>query len=293
MELLDPKLDVTFKMLFGAPENRDILTAFLRAVLDPPEPIVGVDVLNPEIPRTGRDEKGYILDLRVHLSGGMRIHVELQKLWHDAFFERALTYSARELATQLRPGASYEDLEPVVGILVLDFDPFGRPARFHHIFEILEERERFRLTAHLAFHVLALLNVRRLGAADAVYPVVNWGKFFLDGSDPVALERLAMQDPDIQKAKEALERLSRETYARNQAEHRRLEQLFQENQLKRREAKGKAEGKAESVLHILEARGIAVTPTDRDRILACTDLELLDHWLEKALEALVAAELFG
>jgi hypothetical protein len=149
--------------------------------------------------------------------------------------------------------------------------------------------------------VLTLPNFRRIGAAEAVDPVVNWGKFFLDGSDPAALERLAMQDPDIQKAKEALERLSRETYARNQAEHRRLEQLFHENQMKRREAKakaegeakGRAEGKAEAILRILEARGFEASGADRERILACEDLALLDRWLERSLTAPSVPALFA
>ncbi len=34
MELLSPKIDVVFKMLFSAADNKDILTDFLASVLD-------------------------------------------------------------------------------------------------------------------------------------------------------------------------------------------------------------------------------------------------------------------
>ncbi|MBI2373596.1 MAG: PD-(D/E)XK nuclease family transposase, partial [Deltaproteobacteria bacterium] len=43
---LDPTLDVVFKMLFAAPENRDILIALLTAVLRPASPIRSVEVRN-------------------------------------------------------------------------------------------------------------------------------------------------------------------------------------------------------------------------------------------------------
>jgi predicted transposase/invertase (TIGR01784 family) len=48
---------------------------------------------------------------------------------------------------------------------------------------------------------------------------------------------------------------------------------------------GKAEGLAESVLRILAARGLYVDGESRQRILDCTDLDLLDLWFERALRA--------
>jgi hypothetical protein len=50
-EPLDPKLDVVFKILFADPRARHALIAVLTAVLEPPEPIVDVTVLNPSCPR--------------------------------------------------------------------------------------------------------------------------------------------------------------------------------------------------------------------------------------------------
>jgi hypothetical protein len=39
------------------------------------------------------------------------------------------------------------------------------------------------------------------------------------------------------------------------------------------------EGKAESVLAVLAARGIRTGKKQRERILGCGDLDTLDHWL--------------
>ena len=51
-----------------------------------------------------------------------------------------------------------------------------------------------------------------------------------------------------------------------------------------------AEGEAQSVLKVLQARGLAVPDDVRERILAQKDPERLDRWLEKAIVASSATE---
>jgi hypothetical protein len=60
----------------------------------------------------------------------------------------------------------------------------------------------------------------------------------------------------------------------------------------RGEARGKAEGKAEAILAVLRAHGIALSQGERERILACEDTKKLDAWIERAVAATRAAELF-
>jgi len=63
---------------------------------------------------------------------------------------------------------------------------------------------------------------------------------------------------------------------------------------------GKAEGKregeiagqAKALLAVLEGRGLPMTPTERTRILECTDLERLRAWLLRAAQVRTSAELF-
>jgi hypothetical protein len=56
--------------------------------------------------------------------------------------------------------------------------------------------------------------------------------------------------------------------------------------------RGKAEGEAEAILLVLEARGIDVTPEDRARITACTDLAQLKTWVTRAATAKIVGDLF-
>lgn len=50
-------------------------------------------------------------------------------------------------------------------------------------------------------------------------------------------------------------------------------------------AEGKVEGKAEAIFSILEARDVTVSKIVRGRILSCTDLEVLEGWLRRAMTA--------
>jgi hypothetical protein len=54
---------------------------------------------------------------------------------------------------------------------------------------------------------------------------------------------------------------------------------------------GRAEGMAESVLKLLEARGLAVSPAQREEILRCNDFDRLDRWLLQAAQASPTDEL--
>ncbi|MFJ4079566.1 hypothetical protein ACIP2Z_11465 [Streptomyces iakyrus] len=63
--------------------------------------------------------------------------------------------------------------------------------------------------------------------------------------------------------------------------------LFEETYLE-----GKAEGKAESILSVLDKRGIPVPEATRDRITSCTDLDTLTLWFDRSLTATTAEDLF-
>lgn len=74
-----------------------------------------------------------------------------------------------------------------------------------------------------------------------------------------------------------------------------FEKLFSEAQQRDRElsrAEGKAEGKIEDLLKFLAKRGIALSDAQRQQILECRDLAVLDGWLDRILSVTSADELF-
>jgi len=55
-------------------------------------------------------------------------------------------------------------------------------------------------------------------------------------------------------------------------------------------APGKAEGKAESELLVLAARGLTIEPAQRERILGTTSLATLTAWFEASMTTASVAE---
>ncbi|WP_371603031.1 hypothetical protein OG345_15915 [Streptomyces sp. NBC_01220] len=56
---------------------------------------------------------------------------------------------------------------------------------------------------------------------------------------------------------------------------------------------GRAQGQADSLLLVLDVRGIALTKAAREKITACTDTQLLHQWLERSATATTAEEVFA
>ena len=65
---------------------------------------------------------------------------------------------------------------------------------------------------------------------------------------------------------------------------------FAKKYLSQGEARGKAEGRAGAIIRVLDRRGVVVSPEQRQRILGCSDLAVLDTWLDRSVVAATAAD---
>lgn len=80
------------------------------------------------------------------------------------------------------------------------------------------------------------------------------------------------------KARQEFENFVQETFRQGQSEGR---------------SQGLLRGKAEDVLVVLGAKGIAVSDAIREQIRACTDLDTLQRWLVRAVTATTAEDVLG
>ncbi|MFJ4656521.1 hypothetical protein ACIP5Y_35090 [Nocardia sp. NPDC088792] len=69
--------------------------------------------------------------------------------------------------------------------------------------------------------------------------------------------------------------------------------FFRSETSQRLRAEGKAQGLAGAILKSLNARGIDVRPETQERIIGCTDPEVLDTWLDRSFTVDSADDLFG
>ena len=115
MVLLDPKLDVVFKLLFADPKNERLLTSLIEAVLRPPLPIASLTVLDREVRKEQVEERGIFLDVLVALDDGTRINIEMQCDLRGAVPDRWLYGWARLFSSGIDRGeADADDGAPLV-----------------------------------------------------------------------------------------------------------------------------------------------------------------------------------
>lgn len=287
---LDPKLDIAFWMLFGAEQNRPLLLSLLNAVLQPSVPIESVEVLHAQPERFSFDDKSIALDLRVRLVDGRQIDVEMQSFRRRALRERGLYYWARLFSGQLHRGDEYGALRPCTVILITNFKELENP-RFHSIFRLTEVHSGETLTDRIELHVVELPKLSDSLDENDEPGLLAWCKFLAADSDD-ELETLAMANPVLKQAKEALDRLSADPEARVRAEMREmaLQSYYLDMNKAREEGKdegrteGKAEGKAETLRKLLTIKFGELPPETAQRLFAAGEAEL-DRWTERLLSA--------
>src|SRR5258706_6525426 len=246
---LDPKLDIVFWMLFGAEQNRALLISLLNAILQPPVPIEWAEVEHAQPERLGVDDKSIALDVRVRLANGEQIDVEMQTQRHLALRERALYYWARLYVGQLQRGSAYADLRRCVVIWITNFNELPEP-RFHSIFGLLELHDTAPLTDHLELHLLELPKLREALDTNDEPSLVAWGKFLTATADE-DLETLAMENPVLKQAKDALDRLSADPESRVRAEQREMALISYELGLSAARREGIEQGSLQRAVEVL------------------------------------------
>ena len=295
MKLLDPKLDIVFKLLFANAKNRDILISLLTAVLKPSASIGTVEVLNPEIPKDLSADKGIVLDIHVRLADGRHIDVEMQSQVHNALISRFLYYWARLHAMQLTVGHHYEKLCPTVSVIILK-ESLLPIAKAHSKFRVLETETGHELTDDLDIHFVELPKIA-LGHDDTA--LASWMRFLLAGNEE-ELEEVAMSDPNIRRAADALKVLSEDPAAQELARERELGQInlkiMRQFEYEAGEARGRAEGRVEGQASLL-VRQIArkfgqVPPEVQARLQAASSVEI-EHWADRVLVANSLDEVFA
>lgn len=284
LPLLDPKLDVVFRRFFGDPEAQDLLIDFLTAVLEPPSPIVRIDLSPTVFSGATVDEKEVALDLYVVLDNGDRINVEMQSRYEDGFEERITFYWSRSLGSGLSRGQSYSELPRSVFIGILDF--VWDPDEGHHAVVRPRTDGGGRIfTDRFEAHLLQLPLLSVLGALDAEprdgHPsLTDWFCFFRARTD-AEREALAKRSEIMQRALDRLERLATDADLRAAAQKHEDDRIIREHFREKAMRKAVAES---------EARGIAIGER-RGRIAVIREMcELLaiplDETRECALETM-------
>ena len=153
---LDPKNDLTFKRIFG--EHPDLLINFLNALMPFPEErqIEEIEYLPaeqvPDIP----GKKNSIVDVKCRDKNNGVFIIEMQMLWTDDFTQRLVFNAGKAYVRQLGKGQSYNLLQPVYTLAILNEKFDHKTKRFFHHYSIVNKENTEEVIEGLEFVLIEL-----------------------------------------------------------------------------------------------------------------------------------------
>ena len=198
---LDPRIDLTFKKVFG--ENEDLLMSLLNALLPLPEgdEIEHIEYLPTELVPETPLKKDTIVDVRCRDNRGRQFLVEMQMIWTPAFMQRVLFNASKAYVRQSDKGGHYEDLQPVYSLnLVNDIFMPDMPDVHYHLYKMVHDADSKKVIEGLQLIFVELPKFKPTTLTEKRMYVL-WLRFLteINESTITAPEELAEQ-PQISKA---------------------------------------------------------------------------------------------
>ena len=130
---LNPKADLTFKLIFG--EHKDLVMSLLNALLPLPADgqIASVEYISNELVPDNPGKKNSIVDVQCEDQRGRRFIVEMQNVWNEMFVKRVLLNTAKAIVKQVGEGEDFYRLHPVYSLNLVNDEGFDRETpEFYH-----------------------------------------------------------------------------------------------------------------------------------------------------------------
>jgi predicted transposase/invertase (TIGR01784 family) len=245
-DILPPKNDIVFKLLFGDQRNGDLLIDFLKAVIRLPEDDYSeITVVDPHLMRKHPDKKLGILDLKIKTKSGKIVHVEIQLSDLPQMQERIIFYDAGLITEQIDVGEDYSLIKRVITILITDYVLIPERARYHHRFTFYDSESEWEFTDLIEIHTLELPKLPE--TADNY--LWHWLRF-LRAESKEDLDMVAQASPELNKTVVKLLELSEDEESRMLYEAEVKAQRDERARMRGAYDKGIAEGKNEKALEI-------------------------------------------
>lgn len=209
-QLFDPKMDFIFKKIFGSDKHHNILISFLNAVMKPKDPIVTVEIKDPNVTQDMLDGKSSRLDVKATTNFGELINIEIQLKNEYNMVKRSLFYWSKMYSEQLGKGKNYDTLSKTVCINLLDFS-YLKTDLYHSCFRLKEITTNEELTDVQEIHFIEFPKLPK--DADIKDLLVAWMKFLIDPEDE-EVRSLEFTKKEFREAKDELVRLSHDSDAR-------------------------------------------------------------------------------
>ena len=203
--------DYAFKRLLGSEENKPLLQDFLECILDlTPQQVVGLEFMDKELTKEEFSDKTGILDVKLKLTDGTVIDIEIQASWNASFVKRTLFYWAKMYTADFKAGESYDKLHRCIAINIIA-DGFKLNDAIHSEYLLQEKETHTMLTDVLEVHFLDLQAAKRAKAEGNAKgkrgQLINWLRF-IGATDKKERAMIATTSPVLQMLNEKIDILT-------------------------------------------------------------------------------------
>ena len=203
--------DYAFKRLLGSEENKPLLQDFLECILDlTSQQVLGLEFMDKELTKEEFSDKTGILDVKLKLTDGTVIDIEIQASWNASFVKRTLFYWAKMYTSDFKAGESYDKLHRCIAINIIA-DGFRLNDAIHSEYLLQEKTAHTVLTDVLEVHFLdlqAAKTAKEKGKATGKQgQLINWLRF-IGATDRKERAMIATMSPVLQMLNEKIDVLT-------------------------------------------------------------------------------------
>ena len=203
--------DYAFKRLLGSEENKPLLQDFLECILDlTPQEVLGLEFMDKELTKEEFSDKTGILDVKLKLTDGTVIDIEIQASWNASFVKRTLFYWAKMYTSDFKAGESYDKLHRCIAINIIA-DGFKLNDAIHSQYLLQEKTAHTILTDVLEVHFLDLQAAKKAKeegkGAGKQGQLINWLRF-IGATNKEERRMLATMSPVLQMLNEKIDILT-------------------------------------------------------------------------------------
>ena len=203
--------DYAFKRLLGSEENKPLLQDLLECILDlTPQQVLDLEFMDKELTKEEFGDKTGILDVKLKLTDGTVIDIEIQASWNASFVKRTLFYWAKMYTADFKAGESYDKLHRCIAINIIA-DGFRLNDAIHSEYLLQEKTAHTTLTDVLEIHFLDLQAAKRAKeegkAAGKRGQLINWLRF-IGATNKKERAMIATKSPVLQMLNEKIDILT-------------------------------------------------------------------------------------
>jgi len=198
---LNPKADLTFKLVFG--EHKDLAMSFLNALLPLAEdaPITSIEYESPEMVPERDGRKNSVVDVHCTDARDRHFIVEMQMSWHEEFKKRIIMNTSKAVMKQVGTAEVFTKIQPVYSLNLLNDKRFQPDTDdFYHDYAILNVDHPERSLDYLRFVFVELPKFKPRNVLEKKMAVL-WLRFLTEineNTDEVPAELL--ENEQIRKA---------------------------------------------------------------------------------------------